>query len=83
MLLQIIDFIQLPQNKADWLQAQRVFHGRGHAYQGLDHITIDWLPPVLFITLFAVEPIEAIEELSDKLLQLFHLVNCQKVLISI
>lgn len=77
MLLQIIDFIQLPQNKADWLQAQRVFHGRGHAYQGLDHITIDWLPPVLLITLFAPEPIKEIKELADKFLQLFPL--CKSV----
>lgn len=34
-------------------QAQRIFHGRGHAYKNLNHITIDWLKPLLLITLFA------------------------------
>lgn len=34
-------------------QAQRVFHGRGHAYKDLNHITIDWLKPLLLIILFA------------------------------
>lgn len=33
-------------------QAQRIFHGRGHAYTDLNHITIDWLKPLLLITLF-------------------------------
>jgi len=34
-------------------EAQRIFHGRGHAYRGLSHITIDWLKPLILITLFA------------------------------
>ncbi|MCF6299952.1 MAG: class I SAM-dependent methyltransferase [Proteobacteria bacterium] len=38
----------------------RLFHGRGKAYDGLDHISIDWLPPVALITLYR-------EESSDNL----------------
>lgn len=38
------------------MQAQRLFHGRGHAYKDLHHVTIDWLPPVVLITLYAPEP---------------------------
>ena len=34
-------------------QAQRIFHGRGHAYKNLEHITIDLLDPLILITLFA------------------------------
>lgn len=38
------------------LNAQRLFHGRGHAYPSFEHINIDWLVPVVFITLYqAVE----------------------------
>lgn len=36
----------------DFTDAQRLFHGRGHAYQGLSHVNVDWLSPVVFITLY-------------------------------
>lgn len=36
----------------DFSESQRVFHGRGHYYQGLEHINVDWLAPVIFITLY-------------------------------
>lgn len=58
-------------------QAQRLFHGRGHAYQGLHHITIDWLPPVALITLYAPEPSAEIEALADYLLTL--LTDCKSI----
>lgn len=36
------------------LQAEprRVFHGRGHMYPGLEHINLDWYPPVLLIAAY-------------------------------
>ena len=37
------------QNLTD---AQRLFHGRGHAYPELSHINVDWLSPVVLITLY-------------------------------
>ncbi len=33
-------------------QCRRLFHGRGGAYAGFEHLTIDWLPPVALITLY-------------------------------
>lgn len=43
-------------NKAsNHLSCQRLFHGRGHAYQGLEHINVDWLPPIALITLYKEE----------------------------
>lgn len=42
---------------------QRLFHGRGHAYPGLSHVNVDWLPPVVFITLYqAVETSWLVEQ---------------------
>jgi 23S rRNA (cytosine1962-C5)-methyltransferase len=73
-LSQLYQYIHLPKNL---LQAQRLFHGRGHAFSGLHHITVDWLPPVALITLFAPEPISEIKELSNKLLSL--LPTCKSV----
>ena len=57
--------------------AQRLFHGRGHAYQGLHHVTIDWLPPVALITLFAPAPLTEVEALADYLLSI--LSECSSV----
>jgi 23S rRNA (cytosine1962-C5)-methyltransferase len=31
---------------------RRFFHGRGHLHEGLEHINIDWYPPVLLITVY-------------------------------
>lgn len=40
----------------DFTDAQRLFHGRGHAYPTLSHVNVDWLSPVVLITLYqAVE----------------------------
>ncbi len=36
----------------DFTDAQRLFHGRGHAYPNLSHINVDWLSPVILITLY-------------------------------
>lgn len=36
----------------DFTDAQRLFHGRGHAYPELTHVNVDWLEPVVLITLY-------------------------------
>ncbi len=51
----LLKHLEAPSTQ-DLLQAKRLFHGRGHAYKGLNHVTIDWLPPVILITLFKAEP---------------------------
>jgi 23S rRNA (cytosine1962-C5)-methyltransferase len=38
------------QNKL--IDCQRLFHGRGHAYQSLEHVNVDWFSPVVLITLY-------------------------------
>lgn len=48
----MLDYISV----SDFSDCQRLFHGRGHSYQGLSHVNVDWLPPVMLITLYqAVE----------------------------
>ena len=32
--------------------AQRLFHGRGHCYEGVEHLTVDWYAPFLLISVF-------------------------------
>jgi len=73
-LSQLASYIQRPQQIN---QAQRIFHGRGHAYEGLKHVTIDWLPPVILITLFEPEPSQAIDDLANVLQAL--LPECRSV----
>lgn len=36
----------------DFTDCQRLFHGRGHAYDDLSHVNVDWLSPVILITLY-------------------------------
>jgi 23S rRNA (cytosine1962-C5)-methyltransferase len=45
-------------NPIDFTDCQRLFHGRGHAYENLSHVNVDWLSPVMLITLY-----EAVDEL--------------------
>ncbi len=73
-LNQLLYNCTLPHSQDSHTEAQRIFHGRGHAYKGLEHICIDWLPPVILITLFAEEPlINPVnkEGLINQLLNLF------------
>ncbi|MBW6453404.1 MAG: class I SAM-dependent methyltransferase [Methyloprofundus sp.] len=76
-LLQLIPHLPIPTSAQALLQAQRLFHGRGHAYQGLHHVTVDWLPPVALITLFAPESNTEITALADYLLS--QLPSCKSV----
>jgi len=39
-------------NAIDFTDCQRLFHGRGHAYENLSHVNVDWLSPVILITLY-------------------------------
>lgn len=70
VLSQLFQYLQIPTSESGLALAQRLFHGRGKAYAGLEHITIDWLPPVALITLFAPESESEIEAVADKLLSL-------------
>lgn len=67
-LLSLCQHIQLPVTSQNGSEAQRLFHGRGQAYPGLHHVTVDWLPPVILITLFKPEPKEQIDKLAQALL---------------
>jgi 23S rRNA (cytosine1962-C5)-methyltransferase len=58
---------KIPYRTPETNQAQRLFHGRGHAYPGYEHILIDWLAPVALITLH--KPVEqtALKQLAQAL----------------
>lgn len=60
---------QAPFVLPDSQQAQRLFHGRGHAYPGLEHLSIDWLAPVVLITLYKPEEEYSVLALAEKLFQ--------------
>ena len=47
----------------DQADARRVFHGRGHLYEGLEHINVDWYSPVMLVS--GYKDIEHIDELTD------------------
>ncbi len=69
-LSQLFSLLQYLHSPEDSNQSQRLFHGRGHAYHGLEHVTVDWLPPVVLITLFAPETRSDVEALADQMVEL-------------
>ena len=58
-------------------ECRRLFHGRGHAYPGFEHVNIDWLPPVVLITLYQEEPPERLREWGEALAD--RLPDCRSV----
>ncbi|WP_286263274.1 class I SAM-dependent methyltransferase [Thalassotalea atypica] len=61
----------------DLSQCQRIFHGRGHAYPGFEHINVDWLSPVILITLYKESPEDFIDQLAQELQQ--RIPSCRSV----
>ena len=58
-LLQVLEtFLATAQ-----LDARRVFHGRGHLHEGLEHINVDWYAPVMLVS--GYKEIENIDELTE------------------
>lgn len=51
------------EGESERREARRLFHGRGHAFPGYEHVCIDWLPPVALITLYAEAPEEQLRPL--------------------
>ncbi|OKY26081.1 methyltransferase [Thalassotalea sp. PP2-459] len=53
---------------ADFSQCQRLFHGRGHAFENFEHVNVDWLAPVVLITLYQTVDDVWLHETADMLL---------------
>jgi len=64
-MLEHIDFT--PEKIAGVEQSRRLFHGRGHAYPGFEHLSIDWLPPVALITLYKERDADELSALAEAL----------------
>ncbi|MGK0248837.1 MAG: 23S rRNA (cytosine1962-C5)-methyltransferase [Oleispira sp.] len=63
-----LDYFDKPR---DLIETQRLFHGRGHAYPGLEHVNIDWIAPALIITLYAEVERDWLEKVCTQLQVLF------------
>lgn len=75
-MIEYINFNAL--NQIDSIKScQRLFHGRGHAYQGLEHICIDWLAPIALITLYKEESDQWLLALAETLMA--NIPQCQSV----
>jgi len=51
-------------------ECQRLFHGRGHAYPELAHVNVDWLPPVVLVTLYQAVEDEWLKQQVNALIEL-------------
>lgn len=61
----MLQYIQWPDHDG----AQRLFHGRGHAYSGFEHVNIDWYKPLILITLYQEVESDWLESLVSALSQ--------------
>lgn len=76
----IRDLIGLELNRPNGVeQCRRLLHGRGHAYEGLEHISIDWLSPVVLITLYKEEDEKNLKLMAELLRA--KLPECRSVLV--
>jgi len=48
-------------------EARRIFHGRGHCFEGFEHVVIDWFPPYAVVRLYRDVEAEWLEALSATL----------------
>jgi len=67
-MLQFIDLNSLKNNATS--SCQRLFHGRGHAYADYEHVNVDWLAPVVLITLYKEVESDWLQEISNDLITL-------------
>lgn len=51
-------------------ETRRLFHGRGRCWEGLEHITVDWLQGIMLVCLFREPPTDQLQALQTMLLQL-------------
>lgn len=56
----------------DWQASQRLFHGRGKAFQGFEHVTVDWFAPIVLITLYQEESADTVQNWADALSENIH-----------
>lgn len=77
-LTELLDNLVIPKGN-NLTEAQRLFHGRGHAYHDLNHITVDWLKPLLLITLFAPVSKSDLKILTVELANRFD--QCKSILV--
>lgn len=69
-LLSIIEHIDFNSLAGEGInECQRLFHGRGHCYEGMEHISVDWLAPVILITLYKEESGEALLPLAEAMIE--------------
>ncbi|UTW49267.1 class I SAM-dependent methyltransferase [Bacterioplanoides sp. SCSIO 12839] len=61
----MLEAIRWPQNN----DAQRLFHGRGHAHPGYEHVNIDWYEPLVLITLYRSVDMTWLEQLANHIQQ--------------
>lgn len=49
-------------------ESRRLFHGRGHCWPGLEHVTVDWLQGVVLVSLFRDPGAVELRVLKDMLM---------------
>jgi len=62
-LIESLGFSQLNRD-----ESQRLFHGRGQAFQDFEGINIDWYPPVILISVYREGYTQWLDTIADRLM---------------
>jgi len=73
----MIDYLKQNISESDLSHCQRLFHGRGHAYEGLSHVNVDWFAPVVLITLYSAVETEWLNQQVAQLQQIIS--DCRSI----
>ena len=52
------------------VESSRIFHGRGHCFQHLEYINIDWFSPVMWVVVYGEVAPEVLSEVKEQLITL-------------
>ena len=70
----MLPYLHIPTNN----DLKRMFHGRGKCWPGYEHITIDWIAPVVQITLYKAVEADWLAALVDDIRNRFTLAGCEQ-----
>jgi len=48
-------------------ESQRIFHGRGHCFEGLHFINVDWFKPVIWVVVYGEQDASVLENIQQAL----------------
>ena len=66
MLDNLFSQLNNSSEKLEGCESTRLFHGRGHCFEGLEFINVDWFAPVIWVVIYGDVEENIIEDLNER-----------------